>query len=51
MVKRKSVLTLLDPEDMEFLEDKSRETGISLSGLIRQAVKQWIRRQKGSEQT
>jgi hypothetical protein len=47
MGKKERITVLLSPEDAEFLEDKSRETGISISGLIRQAVKEWIRRERG----
>jgi hypothetical protein len=36
----------LDPEDLEFLRKKSGETGRSLSTLIREAVKKWIREEK-----
>jgi hypothetical protein len=36
----------LDDEDLEFLKEKSVETGRSLSTLIREAVKKWIREEK-----
>jgi predicted DNA-binding protein len=36
----------LDSEDVKFLEEKSRETGRSLSTLIREAVKNWIREER-----
>jgi len=40
------VLTTLDEEDYIFLENKSRETGISISSLVRLAVKKWIKEEK-----
>jgi len=36
----------LDVEDLEFLKEKSVETGRSLSTLIRESVKKWIREEK-----
>jgi hypothetical protein len=42
--RRKRGLTVfLDPEDIQILKEKSGETGRSLSTLIREAVKKWIR--------
>jgi len=42
--RRKMGLTVfLDPEDIQILKEKSGETGRSLSTLIREAVKKWIR--------
>ena len=47
MVKRKiNTTVMLDPEDFEALTEMSRETGESLSGLIRRAVKQFLGREK-----
>lgn len=45
-MKKPRLTISLDEEDTAFLEDKSRETGFSISALIRQAVKEWIRREK-----
>ncbi|MCD6572104.1 MAG: ribbon-helix-helix protein, CopG family [Thermoplasmata archaeon] len=42
----KQVTVILDEEDLVFLEKQKEETGISVSALIRQAVKEWIRREK-----
>ena len=36
----------LDPEDIQFLKDQCQENGNSLSGLIRQVVKAWVREEK-----
>ena len=46
---KRSISVRLDEGDLVFLKDKSRETGISISALVRQAVKEWIRREKKSE--
>jgi len=47
MPKRKiNVTTMLEPEDFEHLTEISRETGESISGLIREAVKEWIKRER-----
>jgi len=40
------VTVFLDPEDLQFLKEKNSETGRSLSTLIREAVKNWIRMEK-----
>ena len=45
VVKYRRVLTVLSEEDCVFLENKSRETGISISGLVRLAVKEWIKKE------
>jgi hypothetical protein len=46
MGRRTGHTVFLDPEDVEFLREKSRETGRSFSTLIREAVKKWIREEK-----
>jgi len=43
MGRKVSRTVFLDPEDLEFLESKSAETGRSISTLIREAVKSYIR--------
>lgn len=42
-MKKTQISVNLDLEDAERLEDLSRETGLSLSSLIRQAVKGWLK--------
>jgi len=43
MVERKiNVTTMLNPEDFQRLTDLSRETGKSISSLIREAVQTWL---------
>jgi len=51
VVKRKiNATVMLDPEDFEVLTELSRKTGESISGLIREAVKQFLgREEKKSE--
>jgi len=44
MGRKITVSVLLDPEDFAALCDLSKETGISLSGLIRQTVKKELKR-------
>jgi len=46
MGRRGAHTVFLDPEDLEFLKEKSAETGRSLSSLIREAVKKWIREER-----
>jgi len=46
MGKKTGHTVFLDPEDLKFLRKKSGETGRSLSTLIREAVKKWIREEK-----
>lgn len=46
MGKKIGRTVFLDPDDLKFLEEKSVETGHSLSTLIREAVKRWIREEK-----
>lgn len=46
MAKKRGVTVFLDPEDIRFLKEKNSETGRSLSTLIREAVKSWIRKEK-----
>jgi len=46
MGRRTGHTVFLDSEDVEFLRQKSRETGRSFSTLIREAVKKWIREEK-----
>lgn len=48
MVK-KEISVSLDPEDIEALEDLSRETGRSVSTLIREAVKKMLKEAKKLE--
>lgn len=43
----RQVTTFLDEEDLDYLEKLKWETGISVSALIRQAVKKWVREEKG----
>ena len=45
MTKKTGHTVFLDPEDVQFLTEKGRETGCSLSTMIRGAVKKWIREQ------
>jgi predicted DNA-binding protein len=47
MGRKVSRTVFLDPEDLEFLEMKSAETGRSISTLIREAVKSYIRVERG----
>jgi len=49
MRKKVGHTVFLDPEDIQFLKDESRETGHSLSTLIREAVKKWIRGEREKE--
>ncbi|MBA7629046.1 hypothetical protein ES703_36543 [subsurface metagenome] len=51
MTKKTGHTVFLDPEDVQFLEEKGRETGCSLSTLIRGAVKKWIREQKREQKS
>ena len=44
--KKVGVYVYLDPEDFEELSSISRETGISLSSLIRREVKRMLRNYK-----
>jgi len=46
MGRKRGRTVFLDPEDIQFLKEKSQETGCSISTLIRTAVKKWIREQK-----
>ncbi|MBS7635741.1 hypothetical protein KEJ37_00105 [Candidatus Bathyarchaeota archaeon] len=46
MAKKRGVTVFLDPADIKFLKKKNSETGRSLSTLIREAVKSWIRMEK-----
>jgi predicted DNA-binding protein len=46
---RKPVTTFLDPEDLEKLEDLSRETGRPLSTIVREAVKRFLKEVSRSE--
>ena len=46
MARKRGVTVFLDPEDLKFLREKNNETGRSLSTLIREAVKSWIRKEK-----
>jgi len=36
----------LDAEDIDFIQEFSLQTGLSFSSIIRQALKEWIRREK-----
>jgi predicted DNA-binding protein len=42
-----NVTTMLDPTDFERLSDLSRETGKPISALIREAVKEFLKENKG----
>lgn len=42
--RRVGIYTYVNPEDSEKLSDMSRETGTSISGLVRQAVKEWLKK-------
>jgi len=47
MVKRRTTVSAsIDLELLEALEDKSRETGRSISSLIRDALKEYLRRER-----
>ena len=46
MGRKRGVTVFLDPEDLKFLREKNSETGRSLSKLIREAVKSWIRKER-----
>jgi len=35
----------LEPEVLERLEDLSREMGVSIAGLIRMAVRDWLKKE------
>jgi predicted DNA-binding protein len=43
MVKKIPTMVYVDPEDMTKLEDMSRETGRSISTIIREAVKMYLK--------
>lgn len=45
---KKAITVNLDPEDLEALEDLSRETGNGISTLIREAVKRMLKEAKKS---
>jgi len=51
MGKKIGHTVFLDPQDLEFLKEKSVETGRSLSTLIREAVKEYIKREKAKSTT
>jgi len=36
----------LDAEDIDFIQEFSLQTGLSFSSIIRQALKEWIRKEK-----
>jgi len=42
------VTVLLTPEDLQKLGDVSREKGVSISSVIRMAVREWLK-SKGGE--
>jgi len=42
--KMKRVTILLSPEDKKKLENVSDEKGISVSGLVRMVVKEWLKK-------
>jgi hypothetical protein len=46
MGRKRGVTVFLDPEDLKFLREKNSETARSLSTLIREAVKSWIRKER-----
>jgi len=46
MGKKVGYTVFLDPDDLAFLKEKSVETGRSLSTLIRESVKKWIREER-----
>jgi predicted DNA-binding protein len=46
MGKKTGHTVFLDPEDVEFLQEKSRKTGRSFSTMIREAVKKWIQEER-----
>jgi len=45
-VRKINVTTMLNPQDFEALTNLSRETGKSISALIREAVKEWLKRRE-----
>jgi len=46
LTRKKLASTLLDDEDLQKLEDLSRVTGHSISSLIREAVKEWLKKRQ-----
>lgn len=48
---KKSCTVFLDPEDLQFLKDRCRETGQATSAVIRQIVKEYIRRERSIDET
>ena len=42
--KMKRITVLLSSEDKKKLEDVSDEKGISVSGLVRMVVKEWLKK-------
>jgi len=46
---KRGVTVFLDPEDMKYIEDSCKRTGQSKSSLIRQIIKDYIRREKNIE--
>ncbi len=46
MARKVKASALISQEDLERLEDLSRETGKSISSLVREAVKQFLNKQR-----
>jgi hypothetical protein len=44
--QKRGITVFLDPEDLKFLSEKNSEAGRSLSTLICEAVKSWIRKER-----
>jgi len=51
MGRKFTVTVFLDPEDYNTLVDLSRKTGDSLSALIREAVKRYLKEVQGGFET
>jgi len=47
--RKRGVTVFLSDDSLAKLEDLSREKGVSLSGLIRMAVREWLRRERGEQ--
>jgi hypothetical protein len=47
MVKSAKVVTVLEEEDFQKLADLSRRKGLSLSSIVRLAIKEFLDRERG----